>query len=377
MAALLVAQMGLSSEMLATAVAIGAVVLVGARFMAPVADRPRVARLTLETGAAGLIALVIASPFVYYAVIKGGSPHEWPLADSYGLDLLNPIFPTHVTWLGSQTFQTLSETFNINNVAEASGYVSLPIIIGFILWAARTQRRLLMRLLVLAIAASVLIALGAHLHVAGKQTLELPFAWVENAPVFRLITPIRIVVYPVLALAIGIAAWLAAPPSVSVRRRAGRWALFGVGAVMIFPNVASGLWGGSPSNPRFFTAGIYRDYLRPGENVIALPYGYYGNSMLWQAETGFYFRMPEGYLGHFAPEPFASEPVLGELYAGNKEFNRARLASFVAAHHVGAIVVDKSQLLSLDRFSAELSSLGLSSISTGGVILYPIPSSGL
>jgi hypothetical protein len=206
--------------------------------------------------------------------------------------------------------------------------------------------------------------------------VALPFAWVEHAPVFRLITPVRAAVYPALALAIGIAAWLAAPPSVSGRRRMGRWAVFGLGAVMIFPNVASGLWGGSPSNPSFFTSAAYRQYLRPGENVIAIPYGYYGNSMLWQAETGFYFRMAGGYLGHLPPAPFSNEPVLAELYAG-KEINRARLASFVASHHVGAILLDETQIPSVQRLFAQLNALGLSSISMHGVLMYFIPENGI
>jgi hypothetical protein len=377
MAAVLLAQMGLSTETLATSVVIGLIVMIGARFMAPREQRRRVNGLLLETVGAGAIALLIASPFVYYALLKGGSPQEWPLADAYGLDLLNPIFPTQATWLGNETFRALSQTFNGANVGESDGYLSLPIIIGFIVWAARTQRRLLVRLLLLAIGASVLLALGAHLHVAGVQTLELPFNWVKNWPVFRLLTPSRAFVYVALAVTIGIAAWLAAPASVPARRRIGRWLVFGLGAVMIFPNVASGLWGGSPSNPKFFSGGIYRHYLHHDENVIAMPYGWNGNSMLWQAETGFYFRMPEGYLGHFAPAAFEGKPVVGELYAANKQVSPTALKSFVGEHHVRAFVIDASQASSMLPFLAELNNLGLRGQRVGGVLLFPVSPTGI
>jgi hypothetical protein len=377
MAALFVAQLGLSSEMLATGVVIGAVVIIGAGFLAPASSRPAVSRLLLETACAGLLALLVASPFVYYALIKGGSPQEWPLADAYGLDVLNPIFPTQVSWLGNETFRALSQTFNGANLAEADGYISLPIIIAFGIWAARTRRGLLARLLLLAIVASLLVALGAHIHVAGFQTLTMPFNWVKSWPVFRLLTPSRIVVYPVLAIAIGIAAWLAAPEIISTRRKRGRWLVFGLGALMIFPNVASGLWGGSPSNPRFFRSGLYHKYVRRGENVIALPYGWWGNSMLWQAETNFYFRMPEGYLGHFAPAGFEGNPVVGELYDPSKPVNLGRLAQFVATHHVGAILIDASQLLSMQAFTTELADLGLHPVSAGGISVYRLPPGGL
>jgi hypothetical protein len=376
-AALLVAQLGLSSEMLATALPIGAVVVVGARFLGPRALRPRVDGLLRETLVGGLVALLLVSPYVYYALFKGGSPNEWPLYDTYGLDLLNPFFPTQVTWLGSSTFHALSQTFNINNIVEADAYLSLPIIIGFCVWVVGARRRLLARLLLLAIATSLLLALGAHLHVAGAQTLELPFNWVKNLPVLRLLTPSRIAVYLTLAVAIGIAAWLAAPASLSLPRRAGRWLVFGLGAVMIFPNVGSGLWNGSPSNPSFFRAGTYRHYLHRGESIVAMPYGWNGDSMLWQAETGFYFRMPEGYLGHIAPPPFEGQQVVGELYSANKPVNPALLASFVKANHVGAFVLDASQVYSMLPFTAELNNLGLRGKRVGGVVLFQVPPSGL
>ncbi len=377
MAVLLVAQMGLSTEILATAIVIAAVVLIAARFISPVPYRARIGRLVGETCAAGVIALIVASPFIYYALIKGGSPQEWPLADAYGLDLLNPLFPTEANWLGAGTFATLSQTFENNNVVEAGGYLSLPIVIAFVLWAAKTKRRALARILLVAIAASVLLALGAHLHVAGKQTLELPFNWVKNWPVFRLVTPGRIFVYVALAVAIGVAAWLAEGRALPKWRMLARWVVFGLGALFIFPNIASGLWAGSPSNPRFFRAGTYRHYLRRGETVLALPYGWGGDSMLWQAETGFYFRMPEGYLGHFGPQQFESEHVVGELlFEENKGVNATGLQNFLRKRHVAAIVVDEKAVAPNLPLVLELGRIGLKPTRVGGVLFYPVPQVG-
>jgi hypothetical protein len=191
----------------------------------------------------------------------------------------------------------------------------------------------------------------------------------------RLITPTRIVMYTSLALAVGVAAWLAERPARSLRS-VTRWLLFGVGAVMIFPNIGSGLWGGAPANPTLFRGGHYRHYLTTGETLLALPFGAAGNSMLWQAETGFYFRMPEGYLGQFAPAQFQQSKRIGGQLGATEEGNPARLAAFLRFYHVSDVVAEAKSAPAA-RYERELASLGLHSVAVDGVLLYHIPSGGL
>jgi hypothetical protein len=375
LAAVLALQVGLSTEVLATAAGLGFVLLFAAYFLVSKPDRLRIGRLIIETLAAGLLAAAVTSPFLYYALIKGGSPHEFAgLSDEYGLDLLNPFFPG-LTWLGSHDFHALSGTFENNNLAEADGYLSVPIIAAFAWWIVKTRRRLLARLLLTAVAVSFLAALGSHLHVAGIQTVTLPFNWVRNLPVFRLITPSRIAMYVALAVAIGVAAWLA--ESTSSARGAARWLVFALGAVMIFPNIGSGLWHASPSNPAFFRGSTYHHYLTAGASVLILPFGLLDNSMLWQAETDFYFRMPEGYLGHFVPPQFEGQQIVDELHDANQGVNPARLASFLGAYHVRDIVIDESAAGEFLPFESELAKLHLDVVVVDGVLLYRIPATGL
>jgi hypothetical protein len=375
LAVVLALQIGLSTETLATATGLGFVLLFAAYFLAAKPDRPRIGRLIIETLAAGLLAAAVTSPFLYYALIKGGSPHEWPrISDEYGLDLLNPFFPRRLTWLGGHDFRALSRTFESHNSTEGDGYLSVPIIAAFVWWIVTTRRRLLARLLLTAVAVSLLGALGSHLHVAGIQTVTLPFNWVRHLPVFRLITPSRIAMYIALAVAIGIAAWLA--ESTTSTRGAARWLVFALGAVMIFPNLGSGLWHQSPNNPAFFRGSTYRHYLTADANVLILPFGILDYSMLWQAETGFYFRMPEGYLGHFAPPQFERQQIVGELYNTNERVNPARLASFLAAYHVRDIVIDLTGGAGAP-FTRALTKLDLYGVFVRGVLLYRIPATGL
>jgi hypothetical protein len=372
LAAVLALQIGLSTEVLATAVTLGVVLLVAARLPSARPLRGRIDGLLAETaGAVGLTA-VVTSPFLYYALVSGGSPHELPeISDWWGLDLLNTVLPTGTTWLG-----TNSVSLTFGNIAEADGYLSVPIILAFLLWVANTRRRFLARMLVIAAGLSLLAALGSHLHVAGASTTSLPFNWVRSLPIVRLITPARIVVYTSLAMAIGVAAWLAEAKARSLRGVA-RWLLFGLGAVMIFPNIGSGLWGGVPTNPSFFRTTVYRHYLTPGEMVLALPFGAKANSMLWQAETGLYFRTPEGYLGHFAPPEFESQAIVRELEA-NKEVNPALLTNFLRTYHVKDIVVDAGAFQAGKAPVAnELTRLALRGEPVGGVLLYHISSARL
>jgi hypothetical protein len=374
LAAIFVLQLGLSTEVSATAVAFGLVVLIAARFLAPQQYRKRIEALIAESITAGAVAAIVTSPFLYYAWVKGGQPRELAeISNSFGLDLLNPLIPTGATWLGSHSFHAVARTFEGANIAEAGGYLSAPLVLAFLLWAFGTRRRFLARMLMIVAAVGFLAALGSHLHVAGVQTIALPYDWVKGVPVVRLLTPSRMIVYTSLALAIGVAAWLAEARARSARAVA-RWLVFALGAVLIFPNVGSGLWGAKPSNPQLFRGTAYRHYLRAGETVLALPFAQNDNSMLWQAETGFYFRMPEGYLGHFVPPQWEGHAIVGVL-GSNKEVEPAVLDEFVRAYGVNDIVVDTNRITP-SPYASELSRLGLHGISVGGVVLFRVPSSG-
>ncbi|MGA2319525.1 MAG: hypothetical protein ABSG95_02125 [Solirubrobacteraceae bacterium] len=373
--ATLALQLGLSSEVLSTAGAMGIVMLLAGYLLAPAQYRAAAKRVLTETAGAGLLAVVVSSPFLYYALVKGGAPHDLPnLSDMFGLDVLNPFFPTQTTWLGHHDFRAIGLTFEGGNYTEAGAYLSLPIILAFVLWITSTRRRFLARMVVIATVVSVLAALGSHFQVAGTQAFTLPYDWIKSIPVIKIITPSRIFVYTALAVAVGVAAWLSESHPGSLRG-AGRWLVFGLGAVMIFPNIGSGLWSGTPNIPTFFSTTAYRRYLNAGETVLVLPYGLNDMSMLWQAETDFYFRMPEGYLGHLAPQPFASEQIVNELLA-NKVPSPVALRSFLRSYQVKAVVIHETGGAANLAFADELSRLGLRGTSVGGVVAFHIPAAG-
>jgi len=365
MAALFVLQIGLSTEVLTTGVALATAMLIAARLLAPEPYRARIKGLFLETLGAGLIAVVLASPFLYYALISGSFPHGPPgISDALGLDVLNPFFPTRSSWF-NHDFQALGLTFEGGNIAEADGYLSIPIILAFVLWLVGTPRRFLARMLLVAAMLSFVAALGSHLHVAGQQTIALPYNWIHSLPLVDYITPSRIIMYTTLAMAIGVADWLANPPG----RHLARWLLVAAGVLLLVPNIPSGYWGTAPENPSFFTTSTYRRYLVPGESALVLPFGANDNSMLWQADTDFAFRMPEGYLGNSAPAEFASQPIPNQL-GGNQSVNPIELGIFLRRYHVRDVILDPAAAIT---YLPTLHALGLHAVQAGGVFIVRIP----
>jgi hypothetical protein len=367
MALLLVLQMGLSTEWLAECVALGMVLLVAARFLAAEPQRARVNGLIGETIAAGLIAIVVSAPFLYYAVFSGGfQPGNPLLSNVFGLDLTNLIFPTQTTWLGHNDFKALWSTYEVGDVSETNGYVSIAIVVAFATWFFTEGRRgVLGRLLAIAIVVSIIVALGSQLHVGGRETMSLPFNWVKNVAIFDNIIPSRTVLFVVLAISIGVSAWLAKTGGHAF----GRWLLVLVGVVMLFPNLNSEFYGARPYNPSFFAAGAYRHYLTRNETVMVLPFGHNDISTLWQAETGFYFYMPEGYVLGTIPPAFESEPGVKELFS-NLPTTAPVLRSFIRAYVVSHVVVDPTLA---GPWPALLAKIGLHGRRVGGVLLYSVP----
>jgi hypothetical protein len=156
------------------------------------------------------------------------------------------------------------------------------------------------RFLLLSLATAVIAELGASLHVAGSRLLPLPWSLIDRFPLFDNVLPARLAVFASLAVAVMVALWVS-----SSRARWSRTALPALAVVALLPRPSSHAWITQPDNPRFISAGIYRSCLQRGTRVIVFPFGSKGDSMLWQAETDFWFTMAGGYLSPVVPAPFA------------------------------------------------------------------------
>jgi hypothetical protein len=193
----------------------------------------------------------------------------------------------------------------------------------------------------------------------------LPTAVIWKLPLIRNAIPNRFGAYTDLAVAVVAALWLA-------RARGpfawSRWALAGIGAVMLIPSIGAGPWHGQDRTPTFFEDHTYASVLQPDENVLIVPTTN-GDEMSWQATADFSFRMPEGYVGVIPTANRGSRLDRG-LSAKTRAWGRPRepipttreLASWLRAKGVTAVVVDD---LARPTFEAVLRSAGLAPVYEG------------
>ncbi len=338
MAALVVGQFLISTEVVFTATVFGVLVLAAAMaLVGPATRRALAATGGLMAGAYALAAIPLA-PYLYY-VVKGLG--QAPIYDFYptfySTDMLNFVLPTQMMRIGSGSFAAVTGKFS-GNISEQAGYLGAPLIAAVLIFVVSRWRTAAARILLAAMAIVLVASLGPRLHIAGIGTIALPWRAVVNLPLFRYALPGRFMLYASLAASVTVALWLAAPGAPG--RVTARWMLIALAVVSLLPNLSIPFWKADVDTPAFFRDGLYARYLPHVANVLVVPFASNGSSMLWQAQTGFYFRMPEGYVAVVPPEPFRRFGILNTLY--NAEVGpdaRGELDRFLAAKGVSAVVV--------------------------------------
>jgi hypothetical protein len=372
MAVVFLLQLLLATEVLLTGLGFGALALLLGLLFSDHERRRRIVGILAPTAAAGVIALVIASGYVYWA-LKGlgdADSHAWSTFTAlYPADAVNPIVPTALTGIGHWWFKGTSAKFTLGEIPEATSYVSVVLVALAASFAILYWRRPSTRVLVGVVVVSYLLSLGTKLHVAGHATgVPLPWKPLNRVALLNHVTPVRLFIYALLAIALMVAIWLAEPS----RRSGAKWAVAALGVVLLVPNLSAGYWSGRPDNPSFFSSDTYKRYLRNGETVLVLPYGRYGNSMLWQAEAGMSFRMPEGYISPEDPPEFRHDPFLPTLLSGQVNKGSVRgLRKFMASRGVSAVVIQRSKA---GGWPFVLAGLHLHFVRVGGVFFYRLPS---
>jgi hypothetical protein len=361
MALVFAAQLLLSAELLIIGIGVGAFALLVARVRWTVVK---------ELLGAGGLAMMVTSPFLYWAVkgVGDADREAWKqFTELYPGDALNPLLPTQVTWIGHSWFEDTTAKFTNFTPSEAASYVG-PVLLAILIWFAVTQwRRRATKVLVAVIAVCYLLYLGTELHVAGDDTgVWMPWSLLHPLPLLDHVISTRFWAYALLGIAIAVALWLAEPGP-----RAGlRWALAGVGVLLMLPNLSSDFWDGRPTDPAFFRTDAYKRELDKGELVLALPYARYGSSMLWQARTGMYFDMPEGYISPEFPPGFRDDPFFPTLISGRvgKQSPDA-MRDFLERRKVDAVVLDAAKP---GGWPLVLNALGFQPVKSGGVLFYRV-----
>jgi hypothetical protein len=291
--------------------------------------RRPVRRIVLEAAGAAAAAVALVSPVLVYALVShAAAPARSPFAES--ADVLSFVVPTRRTWLRPPGAEALAGHFT-GTGAELGAYLGLPFV-ALVVLALRRPRSRDRLLLVLVLGSAAVLSLGTRVKVAGVVVGIAPWTLLARLPLVGSALPVRLTLYTSLLAGLLVALALAERPS------RGRWALAACGVVATLPNLALPMWHSQVPRPAFFARGASVGALPAGANVLVLPYGPGGWSMLWQAEAQFRFRMVGG---HFALRVTPQERPWRDVYTGLNagRVTPKRLRAFLAAHCVDRVVV--------------------------------------
>jgi hypothetical protein len=313
------------------------------------AERPVIARLARLAGLAYVVAIVLAAPYLIYALRH--APAQFTK--------VQPAFSLNLEQL----------------VVPRPGIVLLLIVLALavLTWSSSRLTRLLVILFVLIIT----LAIGPTLMAGSRQLGSVPWARLWYLPFVRSAEPFRLMIFANLVLALIVAVWLAAPTK-SRLLLVSRWILGLAAAAAVIANVPAGskgyvipaptrahAVGPADALPAFISTGLYRHYLRPGETVVVVSdRGDAG--MLFQADTNFYFRIGGGFVNRsFSTPTGLPAPVAALRYptpAGERQFR-----AYVHQAGVGAILVEQAWA---EPWMRIFSRMGLHRTVVGGVIVY-------
>ncbi len=356
-----------SSEVFATMTVFGLMVLLLASLIMP-ADIKRPLRSTcVPVLCAYAVTVLAVSPYLYALFFAEGLPRDLPGDTNHFVsDLLNFVIPTPITLLGHHQFSALTSRF-AGNEAENGTYIGVPLLVIVFLLARTRWRTASGRLLLLSLCLIGLASLGGKLHIAGITTVSLPWRLVRYLPLIKHALPVRFMMYASLILALIVAAWL----RTSETRRWVKGGLLFLAVLFLLPNLAySSFWSTPLSPPEFFTAALYTGYLAPGGNTLVIPYSARGPSMLWQAQTGMYFRMAGGATPGI-PNEFKRWAILHTFYCGTliPDYG-TQLQAFLAAHNITTVIVAEG---SQGPWQPLFATLEVQPVNVGGVTLYRVP----
>ncbi len=384
---LMLAQLGISTEILATFCMFGALAWLIFLGNAPAPDRPALLHLAVDVALAACVTILLASPFLYF--LWRGLPDVPPIINSPYIgtaDLWQFIGPGPEPALGWPMVRAIMSQFT-GFTPEKSTELGLPLVIAAALYfRPRGAVRCYRRAFLLITCVLVVCSLGPALHAGGAlANLPLPWMLVLHIPMLRSVLPGRFLMYVSLCAALAMALWLARPGS--TRRRGARFVLAALACLVTVPERPSVLpppwhvtalfvpqarlmWSPWPQTA-FFTPENTRLVLGAGTpNVLLMPPPAFGTGMAWQLQSGMAFTQSAGYVG-FNPMSEPSSLLRGELSFGPLQPDfAARLTAFCATHHVEFILVGSD---TIPEVAAAIGNLGWPMRIDHGVEVVKLP----
>jgi hypothetical protein len=294
------------------------------------AARRRLVSLVPPLVAAYALGCVLVSPLLYYALtdFNSGSINE---PTTYTTDLLNLFVPTQQMLVGGHAAHRISQHFPSND-SERDAYLGIPLLLMFGFYAARRWRTAAGRVLLVSFAVALISSFGAWLSVDGHKVITMPWEHIGYLPLFNNVLPSRLMLFVLLAVVIAVALWLGSSRSWL------RIALPALAVISLIPNPTAAAFRTSAYVPQFFRGDDLHRCLAPDETVLIFPQAKHGNSMLWQAVSGYPFRLADGYVTPDPPVSYYTSPAIARI--ANREVTWRDLVPFARTEHVTTFIVD-------------------------------------
>ena len=344
-------------ETFADMTAILAVALVVGIALAGPSGRPAMLRLTKVTAGAYVIALVLAAPYLAYALTN--TPPK-PLRNT-GLDLASLVLPRP-----GRTFGIAWLTHAAAGPAPISmaDYVGVPLLVLALLLALTGWSSKLIRFLSCMLVFVVVASIGPVIHVDGHRVAAVPWARLFDLPIVRSSYPSRLMLFAYLALAVATALWLARPATWSW----ARWTLALLVIAAIAVNAHPVVVKAHTTVPSFISTGQYRRNLSPGEIVVVVS-NIRDASMLWQAQSDFYMRIAGGFINEGYNRHRNDLPAQVQALHKPTPANVAGFEAYVKANKIGAVLVDAAHE---PQWAGIFGRIGLAGHRAGEVMIYNI-----
>jgi hypothetical protein len=351
-AAALIGLFSISTELFGTAALLGSLAYGGALLFGS-----ELRRALLRTGAliliAGGIAALVLAPYVW-AVVEHAPADAVRQPELARADLRAFIVPPPVTAVGEHvTISPVTESVR-GNGERYLGLASVAVLVGFAITERRRRSTWLLLAFVVVVSA---VALGPTLRVGAALVRWLPGRLLARAPLLSSVAPPRLTVYSLLVLAVIASLWLA--------RARGRWAW--IRWAIVLAAVVTSFPGGLANpdqrpTPAFFSSVQMHDVIHPDEIVYAIPYTK-GDEMRWQAASGFWFRLAEGFVGPLPPE-LDTGPIAHGLHVSTVSYlpTSYEFATWIGEHGVTAVLLEDA---AEKRYGDLLASAGLVRVSEG------------
>jgi hypothetical protein len=212
-----------------------------------------------------------------------------------------PARETYIADLRAFVVPALSERLPLFGrfvIADSEAYVGVPLLALLVVAVIALRRHRVVVFAALLGLGAAILAMGPRLHIDGRRTgVALPWRLVDHLPLLETVITLRLMVYAYLMigliLAVALGRLLSRRPGLRLAGTAG----VALALVPLFP-----------ATPFPSTAATVPEFFR-GEGVRRIPEGSAAlvtpvldlRTMLWQAEAGMRYRMPEG--GVFTPGP--------------------------------------------------------------------------